>query len=308
MQPQTAAEWTSFVKKRLVLLLKIAVSAVLVWILFRKIDWSQFAIPQRSMNAGLLFCGVLGGIAFNLIKFLKWQALITAGCFRHSYWDAAKSYMIGNSLGLATPLRVGEFGRALYFLQSERPRIMSLTVIDRAMELVVVLMLAVAGVFVLLNRTVAVVIACSASAGLVVMFCTRKLEAAARKMANRGGMWGKTGQYLVLLGSVDARTTSIALALSMAAFVAVILQLYFLVAAFESVNVGSVFLAGPLITLSSIMPVSFMGLGVREGISAVLFSGFGVSAPTAVAAAFLLFLINNVIMGLVGVFFLWRLG
>lgn len=293
-------------KRRLIPALKVAVSVALLGVVCWKVDWSQFSMPERNGRTYFLLYGLMGGIAFNLIKFWKWQNLIQGGSGRNSYWDAAKSYMIGNSLGLATPLRVGELGRALYFANSERPRIVSLTVVDRAIELMAVMLLAVAGTFFLVSRSMAVIVLVLSLAGILAMYGMGHFYSLARRMAPAIERWDKLSRFLRMLSSVDGRKISVNLVLSLLAFIAVILQLYFLIAAFDTVTVASVFLAGPLITISSIMPVSFMGLGVREGISAILFANFGVSGSAAVAAAFLLFVINNLLIGLAGFVFLWR--
>jgi uncharacterized membrane protein YbhN (UPF0104 family) len=203
-------------------------------------------------------------------------------------------------------MRIGEVGRALYFPKDDRPMIISLTVIDRVLELLVVLLLAVAGIFFLISKPLAGLVGLGAVLGTAAMFCIRYTQTLANRIGRHSGKLDKVRKYLGMLSSVDRRTMSIALALSALAFIAVFGELYFLVAAFESAPLASAFLAGPLITLSSIMPVSFMGLGVREGVSVFVFAGFGVSGPTAVAAAFLLFIINNVLFGLIGIAFFWR--
>ena len=49
-----------------------------------------------------------------------------------------------------------------------------------------------------------------------------------------------------------------------------------------------------------------MGLGVREGLSIYFLAIFGVSAPAALSAAFLFFLINNVSISIIGVLYLGK--
>jgi uncharacterized membrane protein YbhN (UPF0104 family) len=293
-------------KSKLTLILKVAISAALLGIVCLKVDWGQFSMPKGIGRSYYLIYGVIGGIVFNLIKFLKWQNLLLGGIEHSSYWDAAKSYMIGNSLGLATPLRVGELGRALYFEKTDRPRILSLTVVDRLIELMVVMLLAVAGIFILVNKSAAIFVALLSFGGIFAMYGIGHFYPVLLKIAPAIERWDRLGKYLRMLGSVDSRKISVNLVLSFLAFVSVILQLYCLISAFETLNVTSAFLAGPLITISSIMPVSFMGLGVREGISVILFANFGISGAIAVAAAFLLFVINNLLVGAIGIVFVWR--
>jgi hypothetical protein len=58
-----------------------------------------------------------------------------------------------------------------------------------------------------------------------------------------------------------------------------------------------------LILLTNLIPLTIGNLGIREGAAAFLLARFGVAAPAAVNAAFLLFLFDSVIPGLAGAFY-----
>ena len=77
------------------------------------------------------------------------------------------------------------------------------------------------------------------------------------------------------------------------------LQFYLLLSSLESVG-WQVGLTLPIILVVSSLPISIMGLGLREGTAALLLNLYGVPMESAVAAAFSLFVINALLPGLVG--------
>ncbi len=291
-------------KKNLILITKVFVSGGLLYLIMLKINWMQFTVSIKGGNFLYLTYGMILGIIFNMIKFLRWRNLIRTENSMHSYWDASKSYMLGNCLGLVTPLRAGDLSRALYFAKEDRTRIMGLTIIDRIMDIAAVLIMSIAGSFYLINKGFGLLVILFAIFSLFFLYCNEYLRIFLKRIIPNGTMWDKIGKLMDMLKNFDAKTISYALILSVLAFVLVLFQFYYLVSAFEPATFNSIFLVTPLITLSSIIPVSFMGLGVREGISIILFSAFGISGATALSVAFLGFVMNNVLISIIGIYFL----
>ena len=94
--------------------------------------------------------------------------------------------------------------------------------------------------------------------------------------------------------------------LTLKGFPSVIVELYFMILAFDSVSLCAVFLSKPMINLSSLIPISIAGLGVREGVGFYLLSRFQVSGHASVSAVFLSFLVNYLLLAVIGVFFMPR--
>jgi uncharacterized membrane protein YbhN (UPF0104 family) len=65
--------------------------------------------------------------------------------------------------------------------------------------------------------------------------------------------------------------------------------------------------AYPLVIFANIIPVTIGGVGVREGVSAIILGRFRVAPEVAVSASFLLFCINTLLPGLIGAFFVHRI-
>jgi uncharacterized protein (TIRG00374 family) len=291
-------------KKYAILAAKIAVSIVLLYLILKKIDIRTLKDSLGQGRIAPMLAGAAVGVIFNLVKFLKWHCLIQADSSEHSYWDGAKSYMIGNALGVVTPMRAGDLGRALYFEPRSRPRVIGFTMIDRALDLVAVILFCVVGAVILVNPGFGLCLAAIGAASLVMLYNPMWMYRISNKLLH----WGRLGKKLVeaaeSLTLMNKRLLSISLSLSFLAFFLIIIQFFLVISAFDDISFLSACLATPLVTLSSLVPITFMGLGVREGFAVYLFSMLGISSATAFFTAFLCFFINNVSTGIIGAFFL----
>jgi len=294
-------------KQSLLFSIKIIISGVLLYLISLEIDWNQLTVSFKQADLLNFSLGVLFGVLFNTIKFLKWKTLINNGGCSWSYWDSAKSYMVGNALGIVTPMRAGDLGRAFYFPSSDRAQIIGLTVIDRIMDLAAVLVLCIGGSFLLINKVFGLLILGIGVIILVLLFSPPFFSKIFAKFETDRTIFHKLIGMISILKDLRISAITISLFLSFLAFILIIFQFYYIVSSFESSSFLAVYLATPLITLSSLVPVTFLGLGVREGISVYLFSMLGITAATGFSTAFLGFIINNISISLLGVFFLLRL-
>jgi uncharacterized protein (TIRG00374 family) len=272
----------------------------------QKIDWSQLTYALKRADFLYITIGMIFGFGFNMAKFMKWHVLIKAGSNTHSYWDAARSYMIGNALGMVTPMRAGDLGRSLYFVPQDRPRIIGLTIVDRTMDLVSVLLLSIAGSFVVISKSFGIIITLLSVFGLFSLYSIDHFGKLVKNIFPDGYLKRKFSSVIDILHILDTKTVILSLSFSIVAFILTILEFYYVVSAFEATTLWSMCLTTPLITLSALIPITFMGLGVREGLAILLFSTFGISAPAALSAAFLCFVINNVTISFVGLLYFFR--
>jgi hypothetical protein len=79
------------------------------------------------------------------------------------------------------------------------------------------------------------------------------------------------------------------------------LQFYVILSALADVSFTSVLYGLPIILVGSMLPVSIAGLGVREMVASVVMARFFISSAQAVTASFLLFCVNGLIPGVVGI-------
>lgn len=295
------------VKKYIILSIKVACSVLLLYLVLDTIELKVLMETFRQGRLLPLSVGVLVGVVFNLVKFLKWQKLIRADSDEHSYWDSAKSYMIGNALGVVTPMRAGDLGRALYFEPASRPHVVGFTIIDRVLDLIAVILFCVYGAIILVHQGFGLFLAVIGIVCLILLYHPLKIYKISSIIFGKIVLGEKLLKVTESLTLLNKRLLSISLTLSLISFFLIIVQFYFVISAFGEVSFLSACLATPMVTLSSLIPITFMGLGVREGFAVYLFSMLGVNPANAFSAAFLCFVINNVSTGFIGIFYMMTL-
>ena len=285
------------------LILKSLISLILLYLILEKLGIEQLISRLSDGKLEYLLYGILLGLVCNLIKLYKWTYLVD-GTLICSFWDGLRSYTIGNTLGLITPLRVGELGRALYFDKRYYSRIAGLTIFDRALDVAAVLILSVLGAFFFFGTKIGIVTILLNAALIISLYNIKKIWHILKNFVPN--KYQKI-RLIELLSSVDHLSVfhiSIFLLFSLLAFSISIIELYFLILAFEIVSFKAVVLSIPLMSLSNILPISIMGLGVREGVAFYLLAKFSVTGCASVSASLLSFFINNLLLGIIGILFI----
>ena len=77
-------------------------------------------------------------------------------------------------------------------------------------------------------------------------------------------------------------------------------QFYLLVSVCCEISLEATGFAFSLMILSNLLPISVGGIGVRESVAALVLHSFGVDSAAAINAAFLSYVTNTVVPGLVG--------
>ena len=274
-------------------LLPIIGTVVLIVILCHCLDLHQIADLRQQANWTFLVIASILTLPFVLLKTLKWHQLLKTDQPQTPYALALRSFLIGMGASLFTPARVGELARIACFPR-QRLEVFTLVVVDKFID-----MSALLGVFLLS------LVLLSPWMGLVGIFgvgCLWILMYTGFKFT-KGTKWISQKSWLVerfrLLRQLPRRLTVLNAGFACACFGVMSLQFYFLLSSLESVG-WQVGLALPIILIVSSLPISIMGLGLREGTAVLLLSRYGVPMEAAVAAAFSLFVINALLPGLVG--------
>ena len=273
-------------------LLPIIGTVVLIVILCHRLDLHQIADLIQQANWTFLVIASILTLPFVLLKTLKWHQLLKTNQPQTPYTLALRSFLIGMGAALFTPARVGELARVACFPR-RRLEVFTLVVVDKFIDMSTLL-----GVFLLS------LVLLSPWMGLVGIFgvgCLWILMYTGFKFT-KGTKWISQKSWLVerfrLLRQLPRRLIVLNAGFACACFGLMSLQFYFLLSSLESVG-WQVGLALPIILIVSSLPISIMGLGLREGTAALLLSRYGVPMEAAVAAAFSLFVINALLPGLV---------
>ena len=274
-------------------LLPIIGTVVLVCLLYHRLDFHRIANLRQVVDWGVLLIAASLTLPFVLLKTLKWYYLLQASESQVSYATSLRSFLIGMGVSLFTPARVGELARTACF-PKRRSEAFTLVLVDKFIDMNVLL-----GVFLLSLMLLAPRLRLIGLFGLeclwILIYVVFKFTKSTKWISQKSWL----AERIRLLRQLPRRPITFNACFACACFGLMALQFYFLLSSLEPVG-WEVGLTLPIILVVSSLPISIMGLGLREGTAALLLSRYGVPMEAAVAAAFSLFVVNALLPGLVG--------
>lgn len=228
-----------------------------------------------------------------VLQWLKWRALLLPAAPRLSSREVTASLLAGFGLGLLTPGRLGEVGRGVALPGLGRPAT-GLALADRALSSAVTLLAGGAAAVILWPPTAAatawVFAGALAAAGLA-------LGARAKR---RSSPAGAAGAWSAALRRVPGRTWFACALLSLLFNALFFTQAFLLLRAAGAVAWPAALAIPVAFALKTLLPISFMDLGIREGAAVVALAPFGIAPSVAIHAMLLLFAINVLLPGAAG--------
>jgi uncharacterized protein (TIRG00374 family) len=304
---------------RFVLLVKLAVSGLLLAVLFWRVDRAAFLRSLQALPVPLF----LGCVAFYasgyLISTIRWQCLLRAEGIRLPLWRLSLVYFEGAFFNLFLPTLIGGDIVRGYFIyrmtQGDDASVASILV-DRlsgfaALMIIALGSLAVAygrindlqiaslilGVaalfaclmFILLNDRVKIGVLGILHAVGLGRFRT-KLQGLVEALHRYRRHYGALGQAFLLSALLQA----------------LIIVVYYFIGVGLNLGVPLIyfFLFVPLITVVAMLPVSVAGLGVREASVTYFFAKVGVDTAAALGMSLVWFSLTLIVSGLGGLAFL----
>ena len=274
-------------------LLPIIGTIALVCLLRHCIDPDRIVNLRQAADWGVLLIAASLTPPFVLLKTLKWHQLLKTNQPQSTYTLALCSFLIGMGASLFTPARAGELARAVCFPRRHL-EVFTLVLIDKFIDMKVLL-----GVCLLSLMLLAPWLGLVGIFGLGCLWLLVYTGVSLTKSVK----WISQRPWLVerfrLLRQLLRRLIAFNACFACACLGLMSLQFYLLLSSLEPVG-WQVGLMLPIILVVSSLPISIMGLGLREGTAALLLSRYGVPMEAAVAAAFSLFVINALLPGLAG--------
>lgn len=299
-------------KKSAVTLLKIAVIAICLVLLSRKLDLGEIG---RNLSHARLACllPALGMILCEpLVMALKWDLLLRQKKVQAGFFALVRLIFVSNFLSVAFPTALAADALRLGFLRQQKHSLTHATatlLADRVIALATLVILSLAGLpFVwrlIAGRHVLAAILCSAAvllAAIVVLgselpskFCRaiqQRMAATARGPAKAREALQRLAGFAENIHA-SARSLAAAPRLLCAVFllnVVVqalrILQIHFLFRSLgQAIPLFQELVFVPLIIMLSLLPISYFGLGVKEGAFAYFFSSVGIPVSVSVSVS-----------------------
>jgi len=234
----------------------------------------------RTLDVTYLFMALFASLVLLLLRAYKWHQLMAAagkGRLRLTL----RTLFGGFALGLVTPGRLGELGRCAFVAEEERAQVAILTVFDRLLDSWALLTSMGASLFFLASRPAAIF---GVAVWLAFLPLVLGLPALLSQLAQLGRRLPGVGGYFRGAEMPPVSTPRLAI-MALGATWAELASFYFLLRAFSPAGISTALATYPYIVLAGDLPVSFSGIGVREGAAALLLSPYTVPAEAAVGAA-----------------------
>ena len=302
-----------------ILLIKLAVSGVLLAVLFWRVDRAAFLRSLQTLPVSLfLGCVALYALGY-LISILRWQRLLQAEGIRLPLWRLVLVYLQGAFFNLFLPTLIGGDivrGYFIYRMTRGNDAAIASIMVDRLSGFAALILIAVGSLAfayeTLDDPQVAALVLGVAALFALLMFVllnnrVKELVASLLRFAGLGRFGAK------LQGLVDAlhRYRHHYRALGQAFLLSVLLQVLIIVTYYliwVGLNLGVplvyflVFI--PLTTVVAMLPVSVAGLGVREAGVIYFFAKVGVGAGAALGMSLVCFSLSLIVSSLGGLAFL----
>ncbi len=246
----------------------------------------------------------------HIIKAIRWKLLIDSYGINYPLLQSLKGWLIGYSLSLITPGKIGDFARA-YYLKDKMETGKSLTTVmaDRVIDIFVLFILAVIGISVFVNTYVkddfllfGTYILFAAFLAFIFVFSKKTFATkilrpfyrfAPKKYAERGrkvynDFYSGLG-ILVKKKKIIFLTSLITLAFWLIAILAT-----YMLAISLGFNITYAFLliVMPIVMIILALPISFSGIGTRDATLIFFFSYIGLTAEMTLTYTIMLLAID----------------
>ncbi len=306
-------------KGRLVLLGKFLVSALLLTVLFWRVDRAVFIRTMQALPLKV-FLGCAGlYILGYLISTVRWQRLLLAEGIRLPLWRLTLVYFEAAFFNLFLPTLIGGDivrGYTIYRITQGHDASIASILADRLSGFAALVGIALIALGLAYGQirdpqvaAMILTVAIAFTVTIGVLLDNRMKERVSRVLR----FVGLTRFQAKLQGMVEAlqRYRGHRRALGQAVLLSLLLQTliivtYYLIGAGLNlgVSIAYFFLYVPLITFVAMVPISVAGLGVREGGAVYFFAKIGVDAATALTMSLTWFALTLVVSGLGGLAFL----
>lgn len=287
--------------------LKIVLTFLLVGGILYFIGVGRFIQSFREINPYLFLAALAGSPLVIFASSRKWMEIIKHEATGISYSEALTSFLAGLSLGLLTPGRVGEFGKVGFIRQGRLAALAGIALLDRIIDLKVVLALGIVGSAILFGVLPAVAVLAATLFCASVVFHAPTRTAILNVLLAVSPWKDRVREVIEALTAIPPSTLIRCVGYRSLACSIDICQYYLLINSFSHIEMLDVLVVYPAVILTNILPLTIGGLGVREGMSVYVLSYYQVPPEAAASASLLLFVINTLLPALVGAVLIPRL-
>jgi uncharacterized membrane protein YbhN (UPF0104 family) len=281
--------------KTIIIILKIIITALILYFIFKKIQFDQLITDFLTIKLWVILLIIITTTIKLLIQAYNWGKYLKLNSdYTPEKYEVLKSYFVGLALRFVGPGGIGVVGK-IYFVNNKKKATLASIGVERIfLTWKNLFFAAFAAIFyfsdinMIIKMTVFIAVIFLPFIIYIFSFFTKNKN---------------IHSYLL---NYLKRTPEIMLAQII--FVLVTFYQYFiLLRNFVDISFFKIMISVPLIHISHIIPLSFNGFGLRETFAIEVFSKYGISPELAVTATFLIFFFNSVVPALIGVYYIIRI-
>tara|TARA_B110000483_G_scaffold107624_1_gene131299 strand:+ start:70 stop:972 length:903 start_codon:yes stop_codon:yes gene_type:complete len=273
----------------LILLLKL-LSLFLFIYLISKADWKSCLNDFKELNILFVISTIVVIYLGYLLKSLRWKIILRSFEINENSGFLLKIFLIGGFLGIITPGKIGDFGRVYYLKKHKNwKKAFSSLIIDRLNDLTILFLFGLLSLYHFQNKfpekfdlkfnsnSVLVMSAGIILALIIIIKFKNKLGEFFEIIKNSSTISG----YLIQL-----TVSSLAITLLYSSFVIISNNLGVDIPALDILLIA--FVTGIL----NLLPITILGIGVREVAIVYLFGLYGVEFDKAISFSLIIFAIQ----------------
>ena len=274
--------------KRILFVVKIGITLLILWYIFRQIDFSEVFRAASRLNLTIVALLLIISVIKFITQFKNWEACLRITTdYQPAKNEVLKSHFIGQALRFLIPGGHATFAKVYFVTNKKRATLFSIG-IERFMQTWTNLWFASWAAMIYfkqfsINLRVGGVIIITLIP-VIVYWSSRALKKDSWKVY--------FDQYIKIVPLITLRQFL---------FVLLTVTQYFLIInQYYTLGFASLLISVPLILVANIIPITYAGLGLRETFAIYLLRDFNILPEIAVTASLIVFLINSVLPALVG--------
>jgi len=272
------------VKKIFFYLLKVGISATLVWMAVRRIEPENFWTYVQSLPVSLLILTILGSVVNLLLQFIRFRLIIDECRHEINNPELIKVFFMGFAFRLTVPGGHGEAAKMLFIPGKTRNRVTAYGIEKITISAVILFLFGPAVVLLFPQHKVFLLFSLIPATGAFILYKLREKP------------WIKKWQLSGIRYKLIAAKTAV---LTLGIYFVFIFQ-YWILLRMLSVDWFTVSAVCIIAMGAAALPVSVSGLGIRENATAWLLADFGVPTAVGIAVPLMVFVLNVVFPALIG--------
>lgn len=282
-------------KNRFVFFLKIVISVVILYFVFRKIDFNVLFDSFKQIKNHVIIILLITTALKIFIEYHNWGHYLKINPEYHPKpAEIFKSHMIGHSLSLLVPGGLGVAGKVFFIEKNSKSHTFMSLGVEKFFQIWINLLFAsFAAIFYFrkINISIPIIVCVFVVFLPLLIYWFKHLNR--RKSIEKYFL-----EYIKILPNISV--------MQIIYMFITIFQYFILVNVFRPFHVYSAIISIPLILSSNLIPITYAGLGLREKFAIEVFSKYSISSEIAVAVTLTIFFFNSVLPAIVGLILFLR--